>query len=612
MGGGVDFDTLRQLLGDAVDAGAEKYGLDWQGKRQARRLALTPSTGTLRPCPEDSVNWDTTRNLLIEGDNLEVLKLLQKSYASKVGLIYIDPPYNTGKDFIYPDNYKDSIKNYLQITGQADANDRILTSNTERSGRFHTNWLNMMYPRLCLAHTLLSDDGVIFASIDDNEMHNLRTLLALVFSEDNFVDVFPVRSNPRGNQARKLTASEHEYVLVFAKNIAHLRPLGFAADPADYKKSDARGTYREIGLRKRGAGARRNDAPNEYFPIFYNPNIQELQVDCFPESIAIFPKLSDGTDGRWRWSKETVIRKKDTLIARPVKRRNGNTEYDVFEKDYLSDSKRRKIKSMFLDSQFNYENGTEEIRDLFEGKKVMDYPKPLALLTHIIGSYHAKAGIVMDFFAGSMTVAHAVLNLNATDCGERRFITVQLPEPVANFTDAAQAGYKTIADVGKDRLRRAGNKVKQDKPEFTGDLGFRVFKLDSSNIKSWEPNLNDLEQSLFDHVDPIKEDRDEDDILYEVLLKLGFDLCVTVERRGIAGKRVSMVNDGALIACLAEEIRPAEVEGLALGIVNWHAEQDNTDNVTILFRDNAFIDDIAKTNLMEILRQHGCKDVRSL
>ena len=426
----VNLDVLKQLVGDqTVTDAEEKYGLNWHGKRRARQLALTPSTGTLRPCPEDSVDWDTTQNLMIEGDNLEVLKLLQKSYAGKVKLIYIDPPYNTGKDFVYPDNFQDNIKNYLELTGQTGEGGKKLSSNTEASGRFHTDWLNMMYPRLKLARDLMRDDGLIFVSINDNEIDNLRKVCAEIFGEENFVEQFTVRSNPRGNQAKKLVASEHDYIVCYGKHQDLLAPLGFPKNEDDFGKLDEFGQqYREIGLRKRGAGARRQDAPNQYFPIYFDEVTGEISTLPLAKAHEILPKLGDGTDGRWRWAKATVERDKHKLIIRKV-RRDGGHEYDIFEKDLFSDGKLSKIKSIFNEKDFNFENATEELTTLFKAK-VFDYPKPVYTIRRLVECINDRNAIILDFFVGSGTTGHATVAQNASDGGNRRYVVVQLPEPL--------------------------------------------------------------------------------------------------------------------------------------------------------------------------------------
>ena len=604
---GIDFETLRELLGDYVDDKEERYEFKWHGKSRARWIAQSPSMGTLRPSTEESVNWDNTQNLFIEGDNLEALKLLQKSYHKKVKMIYIDPPYNTGNEFIYPDKYQDNLDTYLRYTGQVDDEGFKMSTNSETAGRYHTNWLNMIYPRLKLARNLMSDDGIIFISIDDHEIENLKKICNEIFGEDNFVELFIVRSNPRGNQAKKYTASEHEYIMCYAKNIMNIDVLGFAKSENEYRLHDEIGLYRELGLRKRGAGARREDAPNQYFPIYYNPSTEDIEIEKKSDSfVEILPKLSDGTDGRWRWSKKSVSERKDELLVRPVKRK-GKSEYDVFQKDYFLETKKSKIKSIIYKKEVNYENGTEELKYLFENKKYFNYPKPAYLIQHIFSSIDLSNDIILDFFAGSCTTAHAVLDLNKEDNGNRKFIMVQLPEPCDEKSEAYKAGYETIADIGKERIRRVANKIKEENPEYQGDLGFKVFKLDSTNIKPWEIDADNLQSSLEDYVSNIKDGRSEEDVLYEILIKYGLDLTLPIEERVIQGRKVFVIGYGALVICLDDDITLESVEGIAK-----LKDELQPEVMRIVFKDNGFKDDVVKTNAVQILGQSGIEDVKSL
>ena len=598
--GRVDFEVLRQLLGGVVDEREEKYGLNWHGKRQARQLALTPSTGTLRPCPEDSVDWDTTQNLMIEGDNLEVLKLLQKSYAGKVKLIYIDPPYNTGKDFVYPDDYRDSIRNYLELTGQIDGEHRNLSSNTETSGRFHTDWLNMMYPRLRAARNLLSDQGTLFVSCDDIEANNLRALLDEIFGSENFIAQFVWKSR-QFTDARAVTnvSTDHEYLLAYAKNSGYA-VRGVSRDETKFSNpdNDPRGPWMSrslLGL------ATRDQRPNLHYDIF------ELSTGrSFP------PNPSTG----WRYSQE----KMDQLIADDCilfpKKATGRPREKKFRKNMQAEF----IAFRSVIEGVHTADGTQEIRDLFSAE-VFSFPKPTGLIRKIVEQATGSNDIIVDFFAGSGTTGHATLLQNCIDDGFRRYVLVQLPEVLSltNRDQKAAADYcsdqglpLSIAELTKERLRRAGRRIRGENPMFTGDLGFRVFKLDTSNIRAWEPDRDDLERTLLTHIDHLKADRSEDDILYELLLKLGLDLCVPIETRTIAGKLVRSIGAGTLIACLDDKIDGNDIESLAHGIVAWHAELAPAGDTTVVFRDSAFADDVAKTNCTAILKQHGLGNVRSL
>lgn len=621
----INVDVLKQLVGDAaVTDTEEKYGLNWHGKRRARQMALTPSTGTLHPCKDESVDWDTTKNLMIEGDNLEVLKLLQKSYAGKVKLIYIDPPYNTGKDFVYPDNFQDNIKNYLELTGQVEGG-RKISSNTEASGRFHTDWLSMMYPRLKLARNLLREDGVLAISIDDNEIDRLRVACAEIFGEENFAAQICVQSNPRGRQSDTFFATVHEYLLVHARTAENCVIDGAALTDeqrADFSLIDSNGKpYRLLGLRQRGAASLRQDRPDMFFPVFVNPQTMKVSLEPaegFTEKV--LPRKSTGEDGRWMWGKDKCKKDVHLLVPRLIERRS---EFDIFVIDYLEkggEERTRKFKTIWDDKKLNTQNGTQEVKELL-GCAAMSFPKPVALLQDIVQLGADDGDLVLDFFAGSGTTGHAVMAENATDGGSRRYILVQLPEPLdplnkdqktaADFCD--QIGKpRTIAELTKERLRRAAKKIKDENPMFAGDTGFRVFKLDTSNIRAWNPDRDNLKQTLLDHEEHILSGRTEADIVYELLLKLGLDLCVPIESRTIAGKTVGAIGGGVLLACLAERITTKDVEALAQGIVAWRKELAPAGDTTCVFRDSAFENDIAKSNLAAILEQHGISNVRSL
>ena len=598
-GPAINVDVLKALIGDQTVTDAdEKYGLNWHGKKKARQIALTPSTGTLRPCPKESVEWDTTQNLMIEGDNLEVLKLLQKSYGNNGGqvkLIYIDPPYNTGKDFVYPDNFQDNIKNYLELTGQTEGGAK-LSSNTDASGRYHTDWLNMIYPRLKLAKNLLRDDGVVFVSIADHEIHNLRAVMNEVFGEENFIaSVIWQKVFAPKNSARHFS-EDHDYIVVYAKNadtwVPRLLP----------RSEEMEARYGNLDNDERGPWASDNlTARNFYGAGTYAVTCPSGRVIEGPPS---------GT--YWRVSKE----KFDALDQdnRIWWGSDGNNMPRL--KRFLSDVQSGRVPQTL----WTYEEvgHTQEAKkeliatvDFPNSDVVFDTPKPTRLLRRIlqIATAPESNDLVVDFFAGTGSTMDAVFQQNAEDGGNRRCILVQLPEPLPG---AESAGWTSIADITKARLKGAGKRVKEAKPDFDGDTGFRVFKLDTSNIRAWNPKANDLKTSLFDHLEHLETDRSSDDILYEILLKLGLDLCVPIEQREIAGKQVNSVGAGVLMACLVESIKAAEVEALALGIVAWRKEQGTVGDTTAVFRDSAFENDVAKSNLAAILEQHGIKQVRSL
>jgi adenine-specific DNA-methyltransferase len=603
----VNVDVLKQLVGDKTIADAqEKYGLNWHGKRQARQLALTPSTGTLRPCPEDSLDWEATQNLMIEGDNLEVLKLLQKSYTSKVKLIYIDPPYNTGKDFVYPDKFQDNIKNYLEITGQTGEGGRRLRSNTETSGRFHTDWLNMMYPRLKLARNLLSENGVIFVNIDDGEAGNLRLVMDEIFGAENFAAsiAWKKRSSP---DARDTIGSIHDWILCYVKNDALIKaaigkiPLsesrrGEYANP----DNDSRGEWASVDM----TGMTGRATKDQYFGV------------TLPSGRVVNPP-----EGRcWGLAEKTFLQLlRDNRIWFG---KAGNSVPRI--KKFLSESDGQAVPSFWDMAEVgSNDEAKKEANSLMGEPDVFDTPKPVRLIRRMleIGTKPHEVCIILDFFAGSGTTGHAVFESNLADGGKRRFIMVQLPEELsvdakeqkaaANFCDKIGKP-RNIGELTKERLRRAAEKIKDENPMFAGDLGLRVFKLDSTNIREWDPNRNTLAESIEASVEHLKTGRTEKDILFELLLKLGLDLCVPVEENKIAGHTVQSVGAGALMACLSEKISKKDVEALATGIIQWRKHLKPAGETTIVFRDSAFSDDVTKTNLTAIFAQSGLETVRSL
>lgn len=649
-GPAINVDVLKALIGDQLVTDAEeKYGLNWHGKKKARQIALTPSTGTLRPSPEESVEWDTTQNLMIEGDNLEVLKLLQKSYAGKVKLIYIDPPYNTGKDFVYPDNFQDNIKNYLALTGQVEGGLKI-TSNAEASGRFHTDWLNMMYPRLRLARNLLANDGVIFVSIDDSESSNLKHLLSEVFGEENYIDTIAVEmsttSGPKTVNAQQGTIVKNvEFVHIFRKSsefdtVSHT-PLLDGIENYDTHYSVWLNDDQTLGTLSEAMLS--DDKVADDIKRFGFMERGKFSINNLSKLLM----LSEATKSFIEANLNKIAR-----IDRPPVSASGRStpvgQWDSFEVDHrtyflttLSNGTLQALMPLVLNyrtsDDYKPRFGRTVIRgDLWKGfhqdmgnvakEGEIAYSngkKPVRLIKQLIKWANNSAnGIVLDFFAGSATTAHAVMQLNAEDNKSRRYVMVQLPEPLDPNNSEQKASSelcdelnkpRNIAELTKERLRRAGKKVKADNPLLQNfDKGFRVFKLDTSNIRAWNPKSNDLKTSLFDHLEHLVTDRSSDDILYEVLLKLGLDLCVPIEQREITGKQVNSVGAGVLMACLVESIKATEVEALALGIVAWRKEQGTVGDTTAVFRDSAFENDVAKSNLAAILEQHGIKQVRSL
>ena len=558
----VDFDLLKQELSQIlVEGEQERYRLDWVGKKEAILTANAPIAKTLRPCREESVNFDKTENLFIEGDNLEALKLLQENYLGKVKMIYIDPPYNTGNDFIYEDDFAESTFEFLEKSNQMDEDGNRLIANTDSNGRFHSDWLSMMYSRLKLARNLLSDEGVIYLSIDDNEVYNLRKVCDEIFGSSNFISQISVVNNIAGRSDRKHIATAHEYVLMYQKSVKFNStglPLS-EEQKSEYKFEDEKGRYRLQGLRKRGSGALRIDRPNMYYPVYYSELNNTISLEPIDEnSIVITPKLSDGQDGRWRWGKDTFNKKKDFLLAKQV---SGRNEFDLFEKVYLGldgNEKSTKLKSFILEKDCTSDNASSNLRALFDGIKPFDTPKPLRLIELLLTISNLEDNdVILDFFCGSATLAHAVLNYNYGNSIKLRNILVQLPELVEESSDAYKGGYKTIADVSKDRIRRAGKKILADNVGKEGienlDIGFRVLKIDSTNMKDVYYTPDALKQSdLLDLASNIKEDRTSEDLLFQVMLDWGLELSLPIERKTVAGKEVFYVAGNSLVACFDE------------------------------------------------------------
>lgn len=613
--GKIDMKELQALLGDEVETDDEYYRFTWAGKSMARREANKPSTATLRPDKASSKDWDTTQNVFIEGDNLEVLKLLQKSYANKIKMIYIDPPYNTGKDFVYKDNYNDNLGNYLAITGQVDDAGKRISTNSESDGRYHSNWLNMMYPRLKLARNLLKDDGVIFMSIDDNEVNNLKKLCDELFGEENFVASLPTIMNLKGNNDEFGFAGTHEYTLVYIKNIESTEDLyGIAleeADKDDYKFDDGLGLYKKgATLMRTGVAGAREKRPKGYYPIYVSKDFDSLSLDKIKsDDYEVYPKTMNGKEMSWRRSPETMRNSLNDFIVSKSKNSISFYKKQRLTEDLING---KKPKTLFYKPEYSSGNGTELIKQLFGVERLFDNPKPLTLVKDFL-SVGCKDGIVLDFFAGSGTTAHAAMKLNSEDGGDRKFICVQLPEPTDENSEAHKAGYKTISAITKERIRRAGEKIKSELKEdlFTPqgktlDIGFRAFKLDSSNISAWDGNTHSLEKNLFNEGKNIKENRTEEDVLYEILLKYGLDFTIPIEQKEIAGKQVFNIGMGALFICLGNNLSTAVAEGIG----QWkEALQPAT--AKVIFKDTGFTD-VEKTNSMQILKQFGIQEVNTI
>ena len=569
----IDFDQLRQeLTGSLVEGPQERYQLNWPGKREALLTANAPIAKTLRPCREESVDFDTTQNLFIEGDNLDALKLLQETYLNKVKMIYIDPPYNTGNDFIYEDDFAEDSEAYKQRSNQQDVHGNRLTANTEANGRFHSDWLSMMYSRLRLARNLLSDDGVLFISIDDGEIANLRKICDEVFGEDKFIAelIWKSRQN-KDNRTKNGASVDHEYVLTYGKSIRGAdRNLNGYSNP----DKDSRGDWTSANMVGLATADRR---PNLHYDLIHP--VTKVNYGC--------PQMG------WRYDRNTMAKliQEDRIIW-PVSV-DGRPRRKAFVEDLNSEQTGF---SSIVGKDLYTRSGTADIELLF-GQRIMDFPKPVGLLEELIQQAATdKDCIVLDFFSGSATTAHAVMSLNSTDGGLRRFVMVQLSEPCDEKSAAINAGYKTIADVGKERIRRAGKKIKNDNAGKTGvdklDVGFRVLKIDSSNMKEVFYTPDTVSQDLLsDQVNNIREDRTAEDLLFQVLLDWGVDLALPISKETIAGKTVYFVDGNALAACFEEGVSEEFVKLLA-----------QRQPLRVVFRDAGFTSDSVKINVEQIFK----------
>ena len=611
----IDFDKLKQILGEYVDDDKERYNFTWNGKGRSLRLSQTPSLGTLRPCKEDSKDWDSTQNLYIEGDNLEVLKLLQKSYYGKVKMIYIDPPYNTGSDFVYKDDFSDSIDNYKEVTGQINFDGIPTSTNMEANGRFHTDWLNMMYPRLKLARNLIDEKGVIFISIDDNEVQNLKKICDEIFGSSNFIGTFIINSTPNARDYGHM-GKMHEYCLMYAKN-ADFTSTNLLPDPdKTFKYIDKKGGYNIHPLYNSNESFHQGNRPNLYYPFYLyldrpiSEGFYEIGFEKMENSVEIYPpkSIKNGVQFVWRWGKEKSLSFMNQEI---IGYETGPNKYRIVQKMRNSE---KLIRSILFDTKYSSRRGTAEVESLLSGK-IFSFPKSLSLIYEFCKVGLDVNDLVMDFFSGSATTAHAVMQLNAEDGGDRRFIMVQLPEVCGEKTEAYKAGYKNICEIGKERIRRAGEKIKaeieeenaqlkiDDEPKKVPDIGFRVFRLDSSNLKKWQPDYDDLEKTLLDGIENYVEGRSELDVVYEIILKMGLDLTYPVDELDVNGRKIYSVAFGALMICLDDHI----TKEIADGMISLYQEYQ-PELWKVVFKDNGFENDSAKTNIKEQLKAAGLEE----
>lgn len=580
--GKIDFERLRHVLGGDIDGREEKYSFTWAGRKEAFRNIQATAKGTLVPDKSESVNFDSTENLFIEGDNLEVLKLLQKAYFGKIKMIYIDPPYNTGNDFVYEDDFKDSIHAYLKQTGQSDGNGKKLTTNPETNGRFHSAWLSMLYPRLFIARNLLADDGLIFVSIDDKEVHNLRMILNEIFGEENLVGSIVWKSKYGAGAKTRGIIEVHEYILVYAKAADNISSIGTPLSKKAMKvyrykdeKYETRGPYGTWPLETTSMAER----PNLRYPIIY-------------EGEEIWPKK------QWLWSKGRVDKalENNELVFNKTKKGTWSVRFKGYMKDSEGESKLGTPTSLIDD--IYTQDGTKEFSELFE-EKVFEFPKPYKLIQRLI-NFHAngevdKDAIVLDFFAGSGTTAQAVLEQNNEDSGNRKFILVQLPELTEEDSEAYRAGYKTIADIAKERIRRVVKKIQEENKgtpkEKNTDLGFKAFKLDKSNYSIWEDyegkDSEELKKQMQLFENPLRQGANELDVIYECIIKEGFGLNSKIEEMALKGNKVYKISDGEsfFFICLDEDVQQASLDALKL------------DKETVFICFDHSLDDSKKVNL---------------
>ena len=591
--GKIDFEMLRNILGDEVDDSKEKYQFTWNGKADSIKIAQTPSSATLRPCREKSKDWDTTENLYIEGDNLEVLKQLQKTYYGKIKMIYIDPPYNTGNDFVYKDDFKESVENYKKQTKQTQK------TNVETSGRFHADWLNMMYPRLVLARNLLTDDGVILISIDDCEQDHLRFICDEIFGRDNFIDTLIWKKRYGGGAKERHFVSLHEYVLVYCKSIDRIGelfvPLSSESAERYYSKRDEkyalRGGYRTHPLE---AGKAMDSRPNLIYGI------------PAPDGSIIMPKR------QWLWSKERAF---EALKNNELEITKGKEGWVVSSKQYLRDEEgnTRPAKMLSIIDDVYTQHGTNEMIKIMGNAKIFPYPKPSEFIKRLVSVITEPDGcFVLDFFSGSAATAHAVMSLNAEDGGRRKFIMVQLPEKCDSESEAYKAGYGTICEIGEERIRRTGESIREEwqkKEENKGllaetecpiDIGFKVFELDSTNINPWDNSKELDEKTLFDTAAVFKSDRSKEDILYEIMLKYGvFDQ--PTSEVDVNGKIMYRVGRRHMIVCLEDNIEDNDITEICM-----------LEPRVVVFKEDGFKDDNAKINAEYNLKKAGVEDVKCI
>jgi adenine-specific DNA-methyltransferase len=584
--GKVDIKKIQELLGDDADDDRERFGLYWPGKKRALRAAQEPTTATLKPDISNSKNWDTTKNLFIEGDNLEVLKVLQKHYHGKIKMIYIDPPYNTGKDFIYPDNYKEGLESYLEWSRQVNEEGKKISTNSESEGRYHSNWLNMMYPRLKLARNLLRDDGVIFISIGDTELHHLAKIADEVFGEANHVATFAWKKRGTGGQvAKNAIIKQVEYVLLYARSLDGLQLSG--------PKNENEGEEGWRDFRKSGGQWQRKHRPNQYFP-FYLSKDRSLSLDQVKDSVAIVPQDSNGVDGFWENGIDTARLR---LLQGDFRVKEAKQGLKIEQRDV---AKATSNAGSFIDIPST--RGTDEIKKFFGDNVVFENPKPTEVLKALTIISDVREGeIVLDFFAGSGSTADAIMRMNSEDGVSRQWILVQLPEPVEEGTPAAAAGYTRISDLSRARVDRAGEQVSSDLLGGNVDTGYRVFTLTDTNFPKWrmasDSDVTMLEQHLLDLRESSSDDINPDALLFEILIKQGYSLSEKISTVKIGDLEVRSIGDGLVLAVVNVPTKPS-LEALKKIIEQKPAK-------FVILEDIFQGDDELKTNLLQECKSRG-------
>ena len=600
----LDFEALKNILGIYQDEHTtEKYQFNWNGKKESIKLAQQLSVSTLRPKMEKSLNWDKTKNLYIEGDNLEVLKQLQKTYYGKIQMIYIDPPYNTGNDFVYSDNFKDSILNYKEQANLSSS------SNPKTDGKFHTKWLNMMYPRLMLARNLLTKDGVIVISIDDNEVANVKNICNEIFGESNFISQIIIENDSRARPYGSI-ATTHEYALIYSKS-SEIKFNALIDQNKKFSYYDEEGGFDLYELRNRNIDFNIENRPNLYYPFYLNPtnkdenDLYEISLEKKEGFVEVFPQESKGIKTVWRWGKDKASQNLNSVLFGKLTT-NGNWQIvkKYRESTYV-------LNSVWTDREFKSDRGTLEVKKLFNDKKVFDFPKPVALIKRFLELFTSSNDIVLDFFSGSSTTAEAVLQLNAEQKSKRSFIMIQLPEILKSNSVGYKCGYKTICEIAEDRIKLAGEKIQNElklkensvslfDENIEIDIGFKVFSLDSTNIKTWD-NKNELtDRSIFDYSEIFKENRNNEDILYEIMLKYGvFDMPVT--NVNINGKTMYRIGKRYMLVCLENEVSKDDVKMIA-----------ELSPKTVVFKESGFKNDNDKINAEYNLQKAGVEDIKCI